>query len=152
MGSPVPVCAAVLPVSPPAAGAGAYRLGATRHPRVEHVLSVRQQLGAVTSMTIGGIATAFTLAPPTLIQAVVPNRARTGTVALTYAGRSVTSPALDLPPALYAIAPTSGPVGTVVTVTGSNIPTFLTIVLLGGQNVRVAHVSSRRLTFTVTAG
>ena len=120
------------------------------HLRVGDTLSVPgERLGAVTSMTIGGIAAAFTLVSPTLIQAVVPRHATSGTVVLAYAGGSVTSPALVLYPSLDTISPTSGPVGTVVTVTGSNIPTFLTYAFLGGQTVKIDQVSYGRLTFTV---
>jgi hypothetical protein len=106
----------------------------------------------------GTPAPAVTFVSATQLQATVPAGATSGSISVTTAAGTATSPAAFTvtqvvgAPTLTSFSPTQGPVGTAVTLTGTGFTPGATVAFHGTAATAVTYGSATQLTATVPAG
>lgn len=112
-------------------------------------------LSGATAVTLGALATTFTVASPTSISFRVPASAASGTITVTTPAGSVTSSTpftvTATPvsaPGISSVAPASALPGATVTITGTNF-TGVTALTLNGLPATPTVVNATTLTFVV---
>ncbi len=109
-------------------------------------------LTGASSVTFNGIAAAFTVVSPTLIQATVPLGATTGYVRVTLpSGRIPSNKKFRVTPQITSFTPASGPAGTLVTITGVSL-TQTWEVTIHGVHASFTVVDDGTVTATVPTG
>ncbi len=138
------VVTAVVPATSPTSGGGTLTISGSG-------------LGAVTDLTIGGVAVAdLDVAPDgTTVTGTIPasDTAGSAAVELTFPAGTVDAGALIyVAPAITAVSPSQGPNegGTAVTLTGTGF-TGATDLVLGGDSLPFTVVSDTEITFTTPA-
>jgi hypothetical protein len=111
--------------------------------------------GAGAAVSFNGTSAATTFVSATKLTAVVPVNATTGTISVTYDGKSATSAStFTVAPVITGFSPNEGEAATTVTINGRNFSTAANgnIVKFGDQIATVTPVSTTQLTATVPAG
>ncbi len=110
------------------------------------------KLTGASYVTFNGIAAAFTIVSPTLIQATVPPGATTGYVRVMLpSGRIPSNKKFRVTPQITSFTPASGPAGTLVTITGVSL-TQTWEVTIRGVHASFTVVDDGTVTATVPTG
>lgn len=110
-------------------------------------------LVGVSEVRIGALAASFSVVSPTQLEAIVPNGARAGKVAVHAPGGSASTKAKFTPTlSVTAFSPKQGAPGKAVTVKGVGFTSGASVSFDGVPAGSVSFVSSRKLKATVPAG
>jgi hypothetical protein len=110
-------------------------------------------LASVTEVKLGKLAAAFTVLSPSQIEAVVPNGAKAGKVAISGPGGSLTTKAKFTPSfSLISFAPKHGAPGKAVKLKGLGFTTGSSVTFGGVPAAEVSFASSTKLVAVVPSG
>jgi hypothetical protein len=110
-------------------------------------------LGSVSEVKLGKFAASFTVLSPTQIEAIVPNGAKPGKVAIASPGASVTTKAKFTPSfSLTGFSPKHAAAGKAVTLKGVGFTPSSTVAFDGTPASAVAFVSATKLKAVLPAG
>jgi hypothetical protein len=110
-------------------------------------------LGAIAEVKLGALAASFTVVSPTLIEAVVPDGAKPGKVAVSGAdGSAVTRTKFTPTFAVTSFSPKHGAPGRLVTITGVGFTPSSGVSFGGAAASGVEYVSANRIIAPVPAG
>jgi len=110
-------------------------------------------LVGVSEVRIGALAASFSVVSPTQLEAIVPNGAKAGKVAVHAPGGSASTKAKFTPTlSVTAFSPKQGAPGKAVTVKGVGFTSGASVSFDGVPAGSVSFVSSRKLKATVPAG
>jgi hypothetical protein len=110
-------------------------------------------LGGTAEVKLGKLAASFTVRSSTQIEAIVPNDAKPGAIALSGPGGSASTRAKFTPTlAITGFSPKHGAAGKVVTVKGVGFAPGASVSFDGTPAAGVSYVSAKKLTATIPAG
>jgi hypothetical protein len=110
-------------------------------------------LAGVTEVKLGKLAASFTVVSPTLIEAIVPNGAKPGKVAVSGASGSASTKAKFTPTlAVTSFSPKHGAPGKAVTITGVGFTPTASVEFDGVTAPGVEYISASKLKASVPAG